>query len=193
MIMEPMAGITAENREREERGKFRAGLKSGRATGSQGMKRKREDGEDGDTEGAAKRKKSYGKGPKGPNPLAVKKSKRRVEGEVVKASPKADSKVQNGKPIESAMIDAASETGIKRKRRRKHKSGVGEWDTVTAEEEHMGSSEGRSMRWSFVAEHRLRSQCNDTPGRITPLFYSVQLQRFTISVLVPILGQGPCY
>jgi hypothetical protein len=81
MIMEPMAGVTAENREREERGKFKAGLKSGRASGSQGMKRKREDGEDetklcdredGDAEGAPKRKKSYGKGPKGPNPLAVK-------------------------------------------------------------------------------------------------------------------------
>jgi U3 small nucleolar RNA-associated protein 23 len=81
MIMEPMAGVTAENREREERGKFRAGIKSGRASGSQRMKRKREDSEgetglcsseDGVAEGAAKRRKSYGKGPKGPNPLAVK-------------------------------------------------------------------------------------------------------------------------
>lgn len=148
MIMEPMAGVTAENREREERRKFRAGIKSGRASGNQGMKRKRGDGEDeaglrssedGVAEGAANRKKSYRKGPKGPNPLAVKKSKKRVEGEGIQASPKADLKVQSGKSVESAMIDTASETGIKRKRRRKHKSGVGEGDTVTTEEGGMGS------------------------------------------------------
>jgi U3 small nucleolar RNA-associated protein 23 len=148
MIMEPMGGVTAENREREERGKFKAGLKSGRASGSQGMKRKREDGEDetklrdredGDAEGAAKRKKSYGKGPKGPNPLAVKKSKKRVEGEGIKASPKADSKIQSGRSVESAMLDTALETGIKRKRRRKHKLGVGEGDTLTTGKEHMSS------------------------------------------------------
>lgn len=104
------------------------------------MKRKREGGEDetklrdredGDAERAAKRKKSYGKGPKGPNPLAVKKSKKRVEGEGIKASPKADSKVQSGRSVESEMLDTASETGIKRKRRRKHKLGVGEGDTLT--------------------------------------------------------------
>jgi U3 small nucleolar RNA-associated protein 23 len=139
MIMEPMAGVTAENREREERGKFRAGLKSGRASGSQGMKRKRENGdeetrhrssEDDVVEDAPKRKKSYGKGPKGPNPLAVKKPKKQINGEGIKASPKTDSKIQ---------FDTASDTGTKRKRRRKHKSGVGEGDTVTTREEHIGS------------------------------------------------------
>src|SRR5277367_3306196 len=31
MIMEPMAGVTAENREKEERKKFRSGIRSGRA------------------------------------------------------------------------------------------------------------------------------------------------------------------
>jgi U3 small nucleolar RNA-associated protein 23 len=148
MIMEPMARVTAENREREERGKFRAGLRSGRASGSQGMKRKREDdGEEtklrdseyGGGEGAAIRKKSYGKGPKGPNPLAIKRSKKRVDGEGIKASPKADSKVQFGKSVESAIIDTASDAGIKRKRRRKHKSGVGEGDTLTTAEGHIGS------------------------------------------------------
>ncbi|KAF8866546.1 hypothetical protein BDZ45DRAFT_568971, partial [Acephala macrosclerotiorum] len=39
MIMEPMASSTADNREKEERGKFRAGLKRG----SGSLKRKRED------------------------------------------------------------------------------------------------------------------------------------------------------
>jgi len=148
MIIEPMAGVTAENREREERRKFRSGLKSGRASGSQGMKRKREDDDEettlrgseyGVVEGVAKRKKSYEKGPKGPNPLAVKKSKKRVDGEGIKASPKANSKVQFGKSVESEIIDTASDTGIKRKRRRKHKSGVGGRDTVTTAEGYIGS------------------------------------------------------
>jgi U3 small nucleolar RNA-associated protein 23 len=34
MIMGPMTGATSENREREERGKFRAGLKRGTLWGS---------------------------------------------------------------------------------------------------------------------------------------------------------------
>jgi U3 small nucleolar RNA-associated protein 23 len=141
MIMEPMAGVTAENRERDEMGKFRAGLKSGRASGSQRMKRKREDGEDVDGESGAKRKKTYEKGPKGPNPLAVKKPKKRVEGEGVKASSKADSKAQNGRSAESALIDAASETVIKRKRRRKHKPAVGEGSTMVIGDDDIVSAE----------------------------------------------------
>jgi U3 small nucleolar RNA-associated protein 23 len=141
MIMEPMAGVTAENRERDEMGKFRAGLKSGRVSGSQGMKRKREDGEGVDGESGAKRKKSYEKGPKGPNPLAVKKSKKRVEGEGIKTSSKADSKAQNGRSAESALIDTASETAIKRKRRRKHKSAVGQGSTMAIEDNDIVSAE----------------------------------------------------
>jgi len=41
MIMEPMAGATSGNREREERGKFRAGLKRGTPRGSLRRKRRR--------------------------------------------------------------------------------------------------------------------------------------------------------
>jgi U3 small nucleolar RNA-associated protein 23 len=140
MIMEPMAGATAENREREERGKFRAGLKSGRASGSQGMKRKREDdeegedklqsrsrnGEEGTGDGATKRKKTHGRGPKGPNPLAVKKPKKRIDGKEIKESPKAVSDVMGGSYVEGPLTDGTSETGVKRKRRRKHKSGAEE-------------------------------------------------------------------
>lgn len=135
MIMEPMAGITAENREREERGKFRAGLKTGRGSGSERMKRKREDNEDGDGESGAKRKKSYEKGPKGPNPLAVKKSKKQLEDGGITASSNTDSKAQNCRSVESALLDTASEGGIKRRRRRKHKSGVGEESTLTIGED----------------------------------------------------------
>jgi U3 small nucleolar RNA-associated protein 23 len=141
MIMEPMAGVTAENREREERGKFRAGLKSGRASGSQGMKRKREDGSDGAEDTGVKQKKSYEKGPKGPNPLAVKKPKKRAEGEGIQAHLNANPKVQNGKPIENALMAKASETRIKRKRRRKHKSGVEEASIKTTGEGHYVSAE----------------------------------------------------
>lgn len=113
MIMKPMAGVTAENRKKDEMGKFRAGLKSRRVSGSQGMKRKREDREDVDGDSGAKRKKSYERGPKGPNPLSVKKSKKRVEGEGIKTSSKTDSKAQSGRSDESAMIDTTSETATK--------------------------------------------------------------------------------
>jgi U3 small nucleolar RNA-associated protein 23 len=41
MIMEPMAGETSENREREERGKFRAGLKRRTPRGRMMMMRER--------------------------------------------------------------------------------------------------------------------------------------------------------
>jgi len=78
--MEPMAGRSAEVREAEEKGKVRAGLKSRRGAEVSGEKRKADDD---DGEGAKeadidasvpKRKKP--KGPSGPNPLSVKKSKK---------------------------------------------------------------------------------------------------------------------
>lgn len=80
MVMEPMAGRSAEVREAEEKGKVRAGLKSRRGAEVSGEKRKADDGEDGDVKEAdldasvPKRKKP--KGPSGPNPLSVKKSKK---------------------------------------------------------------------------------------------------------------------
>lgn len=135
MIMEPMAGATAQNREREERGKFREGLKRG--SGSQGMKRKRPDGED-ESEGGedatgedvVKKKKIRGKGPKGPNPLAVKKPKKAADGKVVALS-KSKNVTINGSPTtELSEVANTSEPAIKRKRRRKHKSaGKEEGDT----------------------------------------------------------------
>ncbi|KAF2836318.1 hypothetical protein M501DRAFT_901090, partial [Patellaria atrata CBS 101060] len=93
MILEPMAGATEEVREREEKGKFRIGLR-GKVRGfSEGtLKRKREDGEDNgkdrdeknmEDDGEQKQdgeetlvKKKTKKGPKGPNPLSIKKSKK---------------------------------------------------------------------------------------------------------------------
>ncbi|TEY73356.1 hypothetical protein BOTCAL_0079g00210 [Botryotinia calthae] len=120
MIMEPMAETSTETRDREERSKFRQGIKSGRASGS--LKRKRTEGDEDDDEesakkdmgvpeGAAKKKKNA-PGPKGPNPLAMKK-KKKVEGE-------------NTKPNASTKVADANDTGadgselVKRKRKRLH-------------------------------------------------------------------------
>lgn len=120
MIMEPMAGTSTEVRAREERSKFRQGIKSVRASGS--LKRKRNEGDEDDEEesamkdmgaqeGAAKKKKSA-PGPKGPNPLAMKK-KKKVEG--------------NNKKLDasSTLADATSTATdgsepVRRKRKRLH-------------------------------------------------------------------------
>jgi U3 small nucleolar RNA-associated protein 23 len=104
MIMEPMAAATEDIREREEKEKFRAGLKSKRIV--DGGKRKRVDGDENDTP-----KKKRQRGPKEPNPLSVKKSKKR-ETIIV--------------PVNSSLKGNAdeiqSEPTAKRKRKRKHKS-----------------------------------------------------------------------
>lgn len=94
MVMEPMAESSVGVREGMERGKFRSGL---RGKGHIGSKRKREssiDAEPGDVQDASgvdHEKAIYGeqapkkkklRGPKGPNPLSVKKSKRKQENQV---------------------------------------------------------------------------------------------------------------
>jgi len=94
MILEPMAAKTEAAKEAEEKGKIRAGLKGRRPSDVIGMKRKRDDEEDQEAEmperakaivaaeaanansgyvGSAPKKRKL-KGPKGPNPLSVKKS-----------------------------------------------------------------------------------------------------------------------
>lgn len=91
LIMEPMADVSWEKREREEWGKFTIGLKEGErraveasargeaAVREEEKKRKREDGGDeaeGETEeGAVQPAMRRRKGPKGPNPLSVRKKK----------------------------------------------------------------------------------------------------------------------
>jgi U3 small nucleolar RNA-associated protein 23 len=125
MIMEPMAGATSDNRDREERGKFRAGLKRG----SGSLKRKREDGDDEelkeevgtgeDGAEASKPKKKGRKGPKGPNPLAVKKSKKKTITEEGATPRESNDKPA---PVEVSTEQGDVESGGKHKRRRKHKS-----------------------------------------------------------------------
>lgn len=80
MILEPMGGKTELARERDEKEKIRAGLKTRRGGDSTAEKRKREEDDDdaagdaADTSATPKKKKA--RGPKGPNPLSVKKAKK---------------------------------------------------------------------------------------------------------------------
>lgn len=142
MVMEPMAGRSAEVREAEEKSKVRAGLKSRRGAEVSGEKRKATEDDDGDEEmkdaeasTAPKRKKP--KGPSGPNPLSMKKSKkekpqegggekksqgRNVEDErsAIRKAEKQDPQAgEKALSAEAAMGEGTS--GNKRKRTRKPK------------------------------------------------------------------------
>ena len=142
MVMEPMAGRSAEVREAEEKSKVRAGLKSRRGAEVSGEKRKATEDDDGDEEmkdegetpSAPKRKKP--KGPSGPNPLSMKKSKkekpqdggeeksqgRKVEDErsAIRKAAKQDPQVgEKALGAEAALGEGTS--GNKRTRKRKPK------------------------------------------------------------------------
>lgn len=145
MILEPMATKTAEVRDKEEKGKIRAGLKTRR--GAQiGEKRKREeDGEDdaedaaGMQEGvinAAVRKTKKVRGPKEPNPLSVKKAQKgkkpvakEVEHEraVIKKATIRDPQVgeQALDALEAVNSSVGGVNGTLRKRKRKRKDREG--------------------------------------------------------------------
>lgn len=144
MIMEPMAGKSAEVRDAEERGKVRAGLK-GRRPASSGVKRKRDSDDEGAQDGAelegrdvassaepAQKKKRNG--PKGPNPLSVKKAKkepskpstaaaveeeRQVVLKAAKTDPQAHEKAVDAAVATDGATDGTTDGARKRKRRRK--------------------------------------------------------------------------
>ena len=145
MVMEPMAAGSVNAREGLEREKFRNGLKT-RGIG----KRKRDEDDDNvptvgaeqgmrsttETDGRAGKKKKT-KGPKGPNPLSVKKPKRvrvsdekeetKREGGLDESPGHPDAGERNAGAEVSAVdiVDGSSETHdreAKRKRKRKHKS-----------------------------------------------------------------------
>ena len=142
MILEPMAQRTEEIRESGERGKVRAGLKGRREM--TGTKRKREDpdvdnaGLDeqdprGKSETLVPRKKP--KGPKGPNPLSVKKSKLEHkpvnDAATVQTNKDTRTKSNLGSPLTEMgvntsagfgeILDESREGMKKRKRKRKTK------------------------------------------------------------------------
>ena len=135
MIMEPMTDVTVQLRAREEKGKFRAGL-LGKRSGSSTLKRKREDA-DAVVNAATVRSGPVAetvrvrkKGPKGPNPLSVKKPKRDVSA----ADRARSSATSSERPSDdTASTDVAGVHGqeassIKKKRRRKHKTASLEMD-----------------------------------------------------------------
>ncbi|KAK4629500.1 rRNA-processing protein utp23 [Fulvia fulva] len=142
MILEPMASTSEKVKEVEEKAKIRAGLKTrrGATLAGAGEKRKRDDegGEDGDqAEGGAEpaKKKPKAKGPKGPNPLAVKKAKKekpktvgkQVEEErsvlrkAAKQDPQASEKARSAETVVAVDADGAADATRKRKRKRKPK------------------------------------------------------------------------
>ncbi|KAJ4345840.1 uncharacterized protein N0V89_011975 [Didymosphaeria variabile] len=136
MIMEPMNTASEEQRDREEKSKFRQGLK-GQRNPDQLPKRKREDEEDaGDdnvegqaTEEARLQKKKKRKGPKEPNPLSMKKAKKDTP-----AGNATKPKSTEPKPprSEAGSVEATAADGEgsgPRKRRRKHKP-KGDGDSV---------------------------------------------------------------
>ncbi|KAI9730613.1 MAG: hypothetical protein M1818_008095 [Claussenomyces sp. TS43310] len=137
MIMEPMALTSAEVRNREERGKFRDGLRRGAGPLSQGAKRKREDddgnvGEQASSESLAKKKKKSEKGSKGPNPLSVKKPKGKTDAGTVKQLSKDEKHdvEQRSSKTRDAEEEVLSDGAVKKKRKRRHKSGTGIDETV---------------------------------------------------------------
>lgn len=148
MVMEPMAAGSVKAREGMEREKFRSGLKT-RGTGLVGKrKRDKDDGNaaagqgqeaeniNGGDERASKRKKA--KGPKGPNPLSVKKPKKAMvdnhEEETRRADrsdealgyPDAEERLTKTRVpnvnIVDGPLDETQDRIAKRKRKRKHKS-----------------------------------------------------------------------
>ena len=150
MILEPMGAVSERVREGEERGKVRAGL-AGRRGAANGLKRRRDEDEEGevdDEDGALTDRKSEPpvkktgvRGPKGPNPLSVKKPKkekekksvaREVEDEravlrkAMAQDPQAGEKALNAAAAtESTSADGVADGTGKRKRKRKPKEPEG--------------------------------------------------------------------
>jgi len=127
VLMEPMADVTEQFREREEKSKFKLGLKGQRNPGNADAppKRKRADeGQDAEgnqsisdqATGEARPKAKKHKGPKGPNPLSVKKPKKDKTSAPKKARP-STSETAGGDDHRGNRDDSAP-----KKRRRKHKS-----------------------------------------------------------------------
>lgn len=128
MIMEPMAPISAMKRERDERGKFVAGIKD---TRPKQAKRKREDegaeaGKEEDGGDKDKKKRTKIRGPKGPNPLSVKKKKNpNLEGgKRREAGPEGGSE-EKAKISGEARAEGGGEV---KKRKRRHRAGKSSGD-----------------------------------------------------------------
>lgn len=136
MVMEPMAAKTEEVRNGQEAEKIRAGVRRGRPGQDSAPKRKRENEESGDeeTEGGSDvpaaaaqpaTKKPRNQGPKAPNPLSVRKAKKREEPRADGHTPKQKmpdritKQIRAAKEAKTASNDTKpDDDGTKRKRKR---------------------------------------------------------------------------
>ena len=122
VLMEPMTTATELHREREEKSKFKLGLK-GQRKPDIGEKRKREDEDEKEDKSIATEtqtpKKRRQKGPKQPNPLSMKKKKT----DTAQPGPEKKAKPVEQKELQPTADDAQDgEAAAPKKRRRKHKS-----------------------------------------------------------------------
>ncbi|KAJ4984270.1 rRNA-processing protein utp23 [Stagonosporopsis vannaccii] len=124
VLMEPMTSATEEHREREEKSKFKLGLKGQRKPDA-GEKRKREDDDEKDDKSIATEtqapKKRRQKGPKQPNPLSMKKKKTDTAKPQSGTEQGAKSTKQKDTQL-AATYAQDGEAAAPKKRRRKHKS-----------------------------------------------------------------------
>ncbi|KAF1832953.1 hypothetical protein BDW02DRAFT_570545 [Decorospora gaudefroyi] len=138
VLMEPMADASEQVREREEKSKFRLGLKGQRNIDAAQKRKRDEEGEGNQSiadqaTGELRPKAKKRKGPKGPNPLSVKKPKK-------DKTPANPSSAKKARPSTS---DATSEDVRKgdgessepRKRRRKHRSKADGGDAVDGDDD----------------------------------------------------------
>ena len=143
MIMEPMTDSSVSVREGIERGKFRTGLR-GRLPGAGAKRKRKEEGSEperdeakaaeGDHQVVQRAVKKKIRGPKGPNPLSVKKPKKEKADD--RRKPEDDdlsimksvafegtrNEGVDGTNIIEGPVDEAQNPSIKRKRKRKHKA-----------------------------------------------------------------------
>lgn len=124
VLMEPMTSATEKYREKEEKSKFKLGLKGQRKPDA-GEKRKREDDDEKDDKSIATEtqapKKRRQKGPKQPNPLSMKKKKP----DTANSQPGSEKKANPAEQKETEPTAADAQDGdatAPKKRRRKHKS-----------------------------------------------------------------------
>ncbi|KAJ5259733.1 hypothetical protein N7524_008795 [Penicillium chrysogenum] len=116
MVLEPMSGPSEMVRDGHERGKFRAGLDVDPMLG----KRKRDGEADGESADEAEPKKKRGPKVKAPNPLSVKKPKKKTEA----PAPKKDKTARREIADDTEQHDGGEAAAAKPKRKRRHaKSG----------------------------------------------------------------------
>jgi U3 small nucleolar RNA-associated protein 23 len=137
VLMEPMANATEQLREREEKSKFKMGLK-GQRKPDQAQKRKRDDdqeGEQNDQSIAEPAKKKKLKGPKQPNPLSMKKAKKdKPDQASAPKKPKTADTDESQPPATDDGSTPGESSGRKRKRKHKSKAdGDGDGDAAPTE------------------------------------------------------------